>query len=89
VRQVNRLAPLLGFEGIKAGRTKMMRVADHSAPRTVRGKIATKVVRRTLGNVPFSAVYGFPCALRQHLGEANDYCRLGRLPIDAPKLVET
>jgi hypothetical protein len=84
VRQVNRLAPLLGFTGIDAGRTKTMRVPDRSAPRTVRGKVATRVVRRCTGNVPFRVVAGFPQALRVHLGEAKMHYVKRVLPPGAP-----
>lgn len=79
-RQVNRLAPLLGFREIYAAPTKTMRVPDSSAPRTARGKPATKVVRRSIGNVPFKCVAGFPSALRVHLCAASDHYRSQTLP---------
>ncbi len=84
-RQVNRLAPRLGFHGIQAGVTKTKRVPDYTAPRTVRGKVATRVVRVVAGNVPFVAVAGFPSSLRQHLGQAGDYYSRDRLPAGAPQ----
>ncbi len=86
VRQVNRLAPLLGFEGIEAGRTKLVRVKDDSLPRTVRGKVATRVVRQCTANVPFKAVCRFPVGLRSHLGQAAEHYGACCLPQGAPKL---
>lgn len=86
VRQVNRLAPLLGFSDVKVGVTKTVRVKDESLPRTKRGKIASRVVRQTLGNVPFSVAYGFPQSLRNFTGTAErDYTR-NRLPDGMPRL---
>jgi hypothetical protein len=84
IRQANRLAPLLGFPDVHFGVTKTIRVPDHSAPRTVRGKVATRVVRRSTGNVPHRVVVGFPPSLRGFLGQAGDYYRMKTLPPDAP-----
>jgi hypothetical protein len=86
IRQVNRIAKLLGFSNVDAGRTKTVRIPDPSLPRTVRGKLATRVVRRCEGNVPFRAVSGFPSALRSHRGEANAHYGGNRLPDGAPTL---
>ncbi len=86
VRQVNRLARELGYAGVRAGGTKTVRVPDHSAPRTVRGKVATKVVRTTDSNIPYPAVTGFPMALRRHMGDADEYYSCRKLPRGAPKL---
>ena len=86
IRQVNRLAPLLGFDGVKAGLSKPMRVPDPAAPRTVRGKVATRVVRGTTGNIPFGAVAGFPAALRTYFGTAKTHYSRNALPEGAPKL---
>jgi len=86
VRQVNRLAPLLGFDGVKAGISKTVRVPDPSAPLTKRGKVATKVVRGTTGNIPFAMVSGFPHSLRCYLGTANSYYSQNILPKGAPCL---
>ncbi len=86
IRQVNRIAPLLGFIGIQAGRTKSVRVPILNAPRTKRGKLPTRVVRRTVGNVPFRTVAGFPAALRIFRGEAEQHYSRQRLPKGAPKL---
>ena len=60
VRQVNRIAPLIGFGGLRAGPAKVMRVPDKTRPLSKRGKRPTKVVRVTTGNVPFFAIAGFP-----------------------------
>jgi hypothetical protein len=81
VRQVNRIAPLLGFAGVDAGQTKLMRVPMLNAPRKTCGKLPTRVVRRTLGNVPFRTVAGFPRSLRIHLGQASEHYRQNRVPI--------
>ncbi|MBX9791029.1 MAG: hypothetical protein K2Y37_19085 [Pirellulales bacterium] len=87
-RQVNRIAKLMGFEGIHAGRTKCVRVPDRNAPRTVRGKFATTVVRKTLGNIPFRAVASFPQGLREHLGLAAAYYSMQKLPDGVPRLTD-
>src|SRR4051794_23214079 len=65
VAEVNRLAPLLGFAGIDAGRQvpKRIPIAGES---TKTGKPKTKVEKITEGNIPFPAVAGFPMALRRH-----------------------
>lgn len=86
VRQVNRLAPLLGFEGVKAGISKTMRVPAPDAPRTARGKVATRVVRGTVGNIPFAAVASFPHSLRDYFGTASVHYPQNVLPIGAPQL---
>jgi hypothetical protein len=86
IRQVNRLAPLLGFEGVKAGVSKTMRVPDPAAPRTARGKVATRVVRGTVGNIPFAVAAGFPQSYRNYFGTADDYYSRNRLPRGAPQL---
>jgi hypothetical protein len=87
VRQVNRLAPLLGFNDIQVGVTKTVRVPDRSAPRTIRGKLATKVVRRCEGNVPFAVGTGFPESFRRYTGTANGHYRSNQLPAGAPPLL--
>jgi hypothetical protein len=86
VRQINRLAPLLGFRDIRLGVSKTVRMPDPSAPLTVRGKVATKVVRRGTGNVPFAVGAGFPQSLRSHLRQADAYYRKNQLPPGAPAL---
>ena len=86
VRQVNRIAPLLGFQGIHVGISKSVRVPDPSAPLTPRGKRPTRVVRGTTGNVPYAAGAGFPESLRRFLGQADRYYPAGALPAGAPRL---
>jgi hypothetical protein len=86
VRQVNRLAPLLGFKGARAGISKTIRVPDPSAPRTVRGKIATRVVRGTAGNIPFKVAAGFPQSYRRHFGTYHTHYSQNVLPAGAPCL---
>lgn len=86
IRQVNRLAPMLGFEGVVAAGTKLVRIPDPSLPLTPRGKIATRVVRRCFANVPFRAIASFPTALRKHLGQSIEYYGSGKLPEGAPML---
>ena len=85
-RQVNRLAPMLGFEGVVAARTKTVRIPDPSLPLTPRGKMATRVVRQCLANIPFPAIAGFPTALRSHLGQSLEHYSSGTLPNGAPML---
>jgi hypothetical protein len=84
VRQVNRLTPLLGFRGIRFGLSKTVRVPDPDSPPTPRGKVATRVVRACMGNVPFPVGAGFPDALRRYMGEADTYYRMKKLPVGAP-----
>lgn len=72
VSEVNRLAPLLGFEGIVAGRQVCKRVAIEGEL-TKTGKPATEVRKVDLGNVPFSAVAGFPKSLRVANASADMY----------------
>jgi hypothetical protein len=86
LRQVNRIAPLLGFQGIRMGGTKLKRVPIPGAPRTPRGKLATKVVRVSLGNVPFKTAAGFPESLRRYLRQAEGYYGNDELPPGAPGL---
>jgi hypothetical protein len=81
VTEVNRLAPLLGFSDIQAGRQVAKRVPI-GGKLTVTGKPRTTVKRVTEGNIPFSAVSGFPRALRLHLNTAEEYYTSGELPLD-------
>jgi hypothetical protein len=73
VRQINRIAPLIGFRETRFGISKAMRVQDPDAPPTPRGRVATKVVRGCTGNVPFAVGAGFPFALRRYLRKAKDH----------------
>jgi len=81
VSEVNRLAPLLGFEGVQAGRSRLRRVPIKGLSRTGRGRHPTRVARVADGNVPFSGVATFPRGLRSHLGLAGDFYRKGQLPL--------
>ena len=73
IAEVNRLAPLLGLAGVVAGRSVSKREPVAEAPPTVRGKQPTKVVRGTVGNVPYGAVARFPHGIRAHLGDLAVY----------------
>jgi hypothetical protein len=86
MRQVNRIAPLLGFADIHVGVSRTVRVPDPSAPLTPRGKVPTRVVRRTTGNVPHRVGAGFPHSLRCYLGQAEEHYGKRRLPTGAPPL---
>jgi hypothetical protein len=78
---------LLGFNGLKFGFNKLMRVPDTSVTKlTIRGKVATKVARGTTGNVPFRVGAGFPHGPRFHLGQAEAHYSAQRLPDGAPTL---
>ncbi len=72
--EVNRLAPLLGLAGVRAGASVTRRVAVAGEP-TTRGKLPTKVARTTDGTVPFRAVATFPHGVRRHLGLVAAYLR--------------
>jgi hypothetical protein len=84
MRQINRIARLLEFRTVRFGITRTVRVPDYSAPRTVRGKVATRVVRRTTGNVPHRVAAGFPQSLRKFTGQAQEHYRNNVLPRGAP-----
>jgi hypothetical protein len=80
VAEVNRLLPLLGFEGVTAGLSATRRVIDPNGPPTKTGKPATKVVRSSGdGNLPHGAVARFPHEVRVHLGQADAYYRAGQV----------
>ena len=74
VGEVNRLAPLLGLAGVRAGTSGTKRVVVEGEP-TTRGKPPTKVARTTDGTVPFGAVAAFPAGVRRHLGLVGVYLR--------------
>ena len=74
VGEVNRLVPLLGFAGVRAGTSGTKRVPVAGKP-TTRGKPPTKVIRDTAGTVPFGAVAAFPSGVRRHLGLVGIYLR--------------
>lgn len=68
VKEINRVAPLLGITGLNAAMSKTKRVANPDRPR---GK--TRVIRTTDGNVPFEAVSGFPRSVRVLRGQSDYY----------------
>ena len=88
VRQVNRIAPPLGFDDVRAGGTRCVRVPDPRGERTPRGKLPTRVVRKSMGNIPMHVVATFPHSLREARGEADRHFGTGQLPDNAPRLDE-
>jgi len=86
VRQINRLAPLLGMKDVEFGRSKVARVPIEGAPLTVRGKRPTRVARVCTGNVPFTVGAGFPMSLRRFLGTASRHYSKNELPPGVPSL---
>jgi hypothetical protein len=64
VREVNRLAPLLGFENVRASVTKSTRVAVPGGALSARGKLPTRVVKQTDGSVPLAVLSRFPGSMR-------------------------
>ena len=81
ISEVNRVAPLLGFSGVRAGRQVAKRVPV-PGKFTKRGKAVTRVKKVGLGNVPYSAAASFPLSLRVHKETATRHYRCGRLPLD-------
>lgn len=79
IGEVNRIAPVLGFHNVVAGRQVAKRVAI-PGEFTNTGKPATKVQKVSLGNIPISATAMFPLGLREHYGSAESFYKLGRLP---------
>ena len=80
IGEVNRIAPMLGLENVQAQGSKVKRVKVEGEI-TKTGKPLTKPARVNEGNVPYSAVYAFPHALRQHLGRL-DFYRNAQLPFE-------
>jgi hypothetical protein len=80
IAEVNRLAPLLGFSGIIAGRQVAKRVPV-SGEFTKTGKPKTRVEKVTDGNIPFSCVARFPMDLRQYKKTAASYYTQRSLPL--------
>ena len=66
IEEVNRIAPLLGFDGMKASRSKLKR----------RGEIVRREVEE--GSVPFSAAYTFPQGYREIARDMAYYSRPNR-----------
>jgi len=75
VAEVNRIAPLMGFDGVMVGRQVCKRVVVEAGGLTKTGKPVTEVRKVDLGNVPFAVGGGFPVALRLHRGEAERHYR--------------
>jgi len=86
IGEVNRIMPMLGFHGVRAGMTKPKRVPV-LGEQTKTGKPLTKVTRVTDGDLPLEAISSFPHGVRQLLG-LMDYYRRKELPF-APDLPET
>jgi hypothetical protein len=63
IAEVNRLAPMLGLDGIEAGlsTTKRVKVPGQFTPK---GRPLTRVVRASQGNVPHAAIATFPYGVR-------------------------
>jgi hypothetical protein len=78
IAEVNRIMPLIGIRGVKAGMSKPKRMAV-AGELTKRGKQPTKVMRVSDGDLPLGAVSGFPHGVRRHLG-LTDYYHRRELP---------
>jgi hypothetical protein len=79
ILEVNRLAPLLGMEGVEAGLNRPRRIpVPGQFTRT--GKPATVVERVDEGNVPLGYHSRFPYGVREFFGIAAAYYTGGRLP---------
>ena len=72
ISEVNRIAPMIGLNGIQAAMSKPKRVAAESGF-TKTGKPATTVKRVCDGNVPFESVARFPHGVRQFLNDLSIY----------------
>jgi hypothetical protein len=59
IAEVNRIAPLLGYDGIELGAPKVRRL-----PKSEGGGLT-----RSAPDVPYECTYRFPQALSQHLGQ--------------------
>jgi hypothetical protein len=79
ITEVNRLAPLLGFEDVRAGLNRTKRVPIPGLL-TRRGKPKTRVARVDEGNVPLDVHSRFPHGLREYFGTADAYYRADELP---------
>jgi len=80
ISEVNRIAPMLGFESVQVGVSRLVRVKVPDSL-TPSGRLATKVRRVTDGNIPFKVAANFPYELRLYQGTADDYYREARMPI--------
>jgi hypothetical protein len=88
IAEINRIAPLLGLTGVEAGLSKTIRVPI-KGEFTVRGKPATRVVRRSEGNLPHEAVATFPYGVRRHQGTADAFYRANTTPIRCGQVIPT
>lgn len=86
ISEVNRIAPLIGFNDVDAGMSKTKRVQIKDKSTFKPGRKPTKVVRTTDGNIQFSSVASFPIGLRKERGEAYYYYTSGKLPIKVMNL---
>ena len=74
IAEVNRLCPLIGMQGVDAGRQVAKRVS-------IKSKKSTVVKKVDEGNVPFHAAAWFPYGIRIHQRSAARFYRRGRLPL--------
>lgn len=74
ISEVNRIAPMIGLDGIKAAMSKPKRVAVEGEF-TKTGKQRTTVKRVSDGNIPFKAASTFPHGVRKFLGDLAIYER--------------
>lgn len=78
IAETNRLAAMMGFEGVTAGQSKVKRVPVEG-PLGPRGKPPTRVMRVSEGSIDFDVVSRFPHGYRVMLGQ-TDYYRGTELP---------
>lgn len=81
IAEVNRLAPLIGFEDVRADMSKVRRMPI-DGPLTKRGKQPTKPMRVTDGNIPYDIAARFPDSLRVHRQIAADWYMSGNIPVE-------
>jgi hypothetical protein len=86
--EVNRIAPLLGFDGVVAGQSKTRRVPIEGETSKT-GRPATRVERFNDGNMPFKAIAKFPYGVRMHLGTADDHYRANVIPVTRDYVLQT
>jgi hypothetical protein len=79
ILEVNRLAPLLDLEGVRAGLNRPRRVPI-PGEFTERGRPRTRVRRVDEGNVPLKDHSRFPHGVREYLGTAEAYYTAGAYP---------
>jgi hypothetical protein len=81
VAEVNRIAPLLGFDGVEAGLSKTKRVR-------IEGETRSRVVRVSEGNLPHCVVAGFPNSVRNLLGTADSFYRANVPPVTGNNVLQ-